>query len=77
MTANQFRKGHRIRVSISTTFFPHFSRNLHTGALETTSSGMRTARITIHHNTRYPSRLILPIMDWGAGREARDARGRP
>ena len=62
LTANQFRKGHRIRVSISTTFFPHFSRNLHTGELETTSSRMRRARITIHHDARYPSRLILPVM---------------
>jgi putative CocE/NonD family hydrolase len=62
LTANEFKKGDRIRVSISTTFFPHFSRNLHTGELETTSSRMRTARITIHHDARYPSRLILPVM---------------
>jgi putative CocE/NonD family hydrolase len=62
LTANEFKKGHRIRVSISTTFFPHFSRNLHTGELETVSSRMRTARITIHHDARYPSRLILPVM---------------
>lgn len=61
-TGNQFRKGHRIRVNISTTFSPHFSRNLHTGELETTSSRMRTARVTIHHDSRYPSRLILPVM---------------
>jgi uncharacterized protein len=62
LTANEFKKGHRIRVSISTTFFPHFSRNLHTGELETTSSRMRKARITIHHDPRHPSRLILPVM---------------
>ncbi len=61
-TANEFRRGHRIRVSISTTFFPHFSRNLHTGELEQVSSRMRTARITIHHDPRYQSRLILPVM---------------
>jgi putative CocE/NonD family hydrolase len=62
LTANEFKKGHRIRVVISTTFFPHFSRNLHTGELETTSSRMRKARIIIHHDARYPSRLILPVM---------------
>jgi uncharacterized protein len=62
LTANEFKRGHRIRVSISTTFFPHFSRNLHTGELETTSARVRTARITIHHDARYPSRLILPVM---------------
>jgi putative CocE/NonD family hydrolase len=62
MTANEFRKGHRIRVVLSTTFFPHFSLNLHTGELETTSSRMRKARIIIHHDARYSSRLILPVL---------------
>jgi putative CocE/NonD family hydrolase len=68
LTANEFKKGHRIRMSISTTFFPHFSRNLHTGELETTGSRMRTARVTIHHDARYPSRLILPVMKDNGGR---------
>jgi putative CocE/NonD family hydrolase len=62
MTANEFKKGHRIRVHITTTFFPHFSRNLHTGDLEAVSSRMRTATVTIHHEPRYRSRLILPVM---------------
>ena len=62
LTANTFKKGHRIRVYLSTTFFPHFSRNLHTGELETTSARMRTARITVHHDTRYPSMIILPVL---------------
>ena len=66
-TANQFKRGHRIRVAISTTFFPHFSRNLHTGELEQASSAMRTARITIHHDPRHPSRLILPVMRAAGG----------
>ena len=34
ITSNVFRKGHRIRVQISATFFPNFSRNLQTGELE-------------------------------------------
>jgi hypothetical protein len=38
LTANEFKKGHRIRVSVSATFFPHFSRNLHTGELELRTS---------------------------------------
>jgi predicted acyl esterase len=67
LTANEFRKGHRIRVSISATFFPHFSRNLHTGELETISSRMQQARITIHHNPRHSSRLILPVIGRAAG----------
>jgi predicted acyl esterase len=38
------------------------SRNLHTGELETVSSRTQKARITIHHDGNYPSRLILPVM---------------
>jgi putative CocE/NonD family hydrolase len=63
MTGNLFAKGHRIRVQISAEFFPHFSRNLHTGKLETSeSSEMRTATVRIHHDGRYPSRIVLPVI---------------
>jgi putative CocE/NonD family hydrolase len=61
MTSQVFRKGHRIRVQISATFFPAFSRNLHTGARETSSAETRTATITIHHDRRHASRIVLPI----------------
>ena len=43
-------------------FFPHFSRNLHTGERETTSARMRKATITIHHDSRNPSRLVVPVL---------------
>jgi putative CocE/NonD family hydrolase len=62
LTSNVFQKGHRIRAQISTTFFPNFSRNLHTGDLETVSGTARRARIRIHHDREHPSRLILPII---------------
>ena len=61
-TSNRFRQGHRIRVQISTAFSPHFSRNLHSGELETTSMKMQTATISIHHDARYPSRITLPVV---------------
>jgi len=62
VTSNLFRQGHRLRVQISATFFPHFSRNLHTGELETVSARMQTATLRIHHDRRYPSRLLLPVI---------------
>ena len=62
LTANTFLKGHRIRVAIMTSFAPGFSRNLHSGDLESTSDVARTARITILHDDRYKSRLILPVL---------------
>ncbi len=62
MTSNVFRKGHRIRAQISATFFPHFSRNLHTGKLEMESAEMRKATIRIHHDKKNPSRIVLPVI---------------
>ena len=62
MTGNTFRKGHRLRLVVCGSFFPHFSRNLQTGELETVSAVSRPARIHVHHSARYPSRLVLPVV---------------
>jgi putative CocE/NonD family hydrolase len=61
VTANVFQKGHRIRVQVSSTFFPNFSRNLHTGESETVSSRMQTATIRVHHDREHPSRISLHV----------------
>lgn len=61
VTSNVFRRGHRLRVQISSSFFPHFSRNLHTGESEVSSAEMRKATLRIYHNRRHPSRLLLPV----------------
>ncbi|MCH7822665.1 MAG: CocE/NonD family hydrolase [Proteobacteria bacterium] len=62
MVANTFKAGHRIRAQISASFAPHLSRNLQTGQSESVSSESQIANITIHHNTQYPSALILPVI---------------
>jgi hypothetical protein len=62
LTANTFRSGHRIRVVVMTSFTPHFSRNPHTGELESVSAKNRDAGVTIHHSERYPFRMILPVL---------------
>jgi len=62
MTGNLFRKGHRIRLVVCGAFFPHFSRNLQTGELETASAISRPGRIYVHQSPRYPSRLVLPVV---------------
>jgi hypothetical protein len=61
-TSNVFKKGHRIRVQISSAFFPHFSRNLQTGESEIVASRMRKAHVHIYHDARHPSRVILPVV---------------
>jgi putative CocE/NonD family hydrolase len=62
-TANVFAKGHRIRVEISSSYYPYYLRNLNTGAdnigLETATV---VARQTIYHNARYPSHVMLPVI---------------
>ncbi|HVO64017.1 MAG TPA: CocE/NonD family hydrolase [Terriglobales bacterium] len=63
ITSNVFRKGHRIRVQISASFFPNFSRNLQTGKSEVTSAEMKKASIRIYHSRKYPSQAILPIVE--------------
>jgi uncharacterized protein len=70
MTANTFKRGHRIRVHVAAAFYPHFSRNLHTGELETTHSAMRPARITIHHDRQHPSLLVLSVAPHGVTQAA-------
>ncbi len=60
--SNVFRKDHRIRVQISAAFFPHFSRNLHTGESEAVSAKMRKATIRIHHDRARPSRILLSVV---------------
>ena len=62
VTGNLFAKGHSLRLVVSAAFFPHFSRNLHTGELETASSAARKAEVRIHHDPRYPSALTLPVV---------------
>ncbi|HVE80159.1 MAG TPA: CocE/NonD family hydrolase [Gemmatimonadaceae bacterium] len=62
LTANRFRRGHRVRVHLMTAFAPHFSRNLHTGASERDTRAARAARVVVRHDARYPSRVILPVV---------------
>jgi uncharacterized protein len=61
ITANRFQKGHQIRVQISASFFPNFSRNLQTGESERTSSMMQKATISIYTDHTHPSRAVLPV----------------
>ena len=61
VTSNLFRRGHRIRAQVSASFFPNFSRNLHTGDLETVSARMKRATIRLHHDRDHPSQITLPI----------------
>ena len=62
-TSNLFKPGHRIRIEISSSNFPHFDRNLNTGGNNFDEDEPVTARNSIHHSKQYPSRVVLPIVD--------------
>jgi putative CocE/NonD family hydrolase len=62
ITSNVFQKGHRIRVQISGSFFPNFSRNLQTGEPEAVSAKIQRATIRIYHDEEHPSQVVLPIV---------------
>src|SRR5207247_7284985 len=66
LTSNIFQKGHRIRVQISGSFFPNFSRNLQTGELENESARLQKARISIYGDRRHTSPLVSPSIQRGA-----------
>jgi uncharacterized protein len=62
-TSNLFRKGHRIRVDISSSSFPRFDRNLNTGNDYATDTTLLKADQTIYHSSKYPSCIVLPVID--------------
>jgi len=61
-TSNYFKKGHRIRVEISSSNFPRFARNLNTGGNNYDESKAVVAHNKIHHSVKYPSKIMLPII---------------
>jgi putative CocE/NonD family hydrolase len=61
-TATVFKAGHRIRLEISSSNFPHYARNLTNGRFDGSAASARQARQTILHTDPYPSRLDLPVV---------------
>ena len=61
-TSNYFAKGHRIRIEVSSSNFPRFTRNLNTGGNNYDEAEGVVATNQIHHSTGYPSQIRLPIV---------------
>ncbi len=62
-TANTFKRGHRIRLEITSSSFPRWDRNLNTGESAVTSARMQVARQNILHDAAHPSALTLWVID--------------
>ncbi|HKF75541.1 MAG TPA: CocE/NonD family hydrolase [Candidatus Dormibacteraeota bacterium] len=61
-TSNVFFAGHRIRLDVTSSSFPRFSRNLNTGEDVGTGTRRAVARQTVLHSTEYPSHIVLPVV---------------
>jgi putative CocE/NonD family hydrolase len=61
-TSNVFRKGHRIRLEVSSSNFPRFDRNPNTGHELFADSQTRPAVQTVMHNRGFASHLVLPVI---------------
>ncbi|MEU6148515.1 CocE/NonD family hydrolase [Actinosynnema sp. NPDC047251] len=70
-TSTVFRPGHRIRVEVSSSNFPHFDRNPNTGDLPGTSTEVVSALQTVHHGGPALSRVVLPVVPPDATRPYR------
>jgi putative CocE/NonD family hydrolase len=62
VTGNVFRKGHCIRLEVSSSNFPRFDRNLNTGGVFGQESELRSAQQTVYHERAYPSHVVLPVI---------------
>jgi putative CocE/NonD family hydrolase len=61
-TSNVFKKGHRLRLYVSSSNFPRFNRNPNTGEPMLGASRLVNARQTIYHDGKYSSALTLPVI---------------
>jgi len=62
-TGITFEKGWKIRLEITSAFFPHFSRNLNTGGHNEMETKYVKAKQNIYHSEEYPSHLLLPVVN--------------
>jgi putative CocE/NonD family hydrolase len=63
-TAHRFRRGHRIRVQVSSGAFPRYARNPGTGEPHATAVTLRAADQEVHHDPAHASAIVLPVRDF-------------
>lgn len=66
-TSVVLKRGHRIRVDISSSNFPRFDVNPNTGEPLNNNRRWRIAENTIYFDAQHPSRIVLPVIPAGRG----------
>ncbi|WP_039356004.1 CocE/NonD family hydrolase [Candidatus Protochlamydia amoebophila] len=64
-TSLVFAKGHSIRISISSSNYPRYEKNLNVGLIGSQRGEFKSAHNTIYMGEKYPSQLILPVVRKG------------
>ena len=60
-TANTFRRGHRIRLQVSSGAHPLFARNTGSGERLADATRLCPADQEVLHDPSHPSALVLPV----------------
>jgi uncharacterized protein len=60
-TAYRFRRGHSMRVQVSSGAHPRWNRNFGTGEPIATATTMLAAEQTVYHDREHPSAIVLPV----------------
>ena len=61
-TSTVFRRGHRLRLEVSSSNHPRFDRHPNTGRPVATEAEPVAATQTVYHDRGRPSRLVLPVI---------------
>jgi len=65
-TSNIFKRGHRLRLDVSSSNFPRFDINPNTGEPLNDNRQTKIAINTVYHDVSRPSQLILPVVSANA-----------
>ena len=61
-TSNYFAPGHSLRIEVSSSNFPRFTRNLNTGGNNYDETEGVVANNQVHHSAEYPSQIRIPVV---------------
>jgi len=61
-SSNFFAPGHSLRIEVSSSNFPRFTRNLNTGGNNYDESEGVVAHNEVHHSAQYPSQIRIPVV---------------
>jgi putative CocE/NonD family hydrolase len=61
-TSNYFAPGHSLRIEVSSSNFPRFTRNLNTGGRNYDETEGVVAHNRVLHSAEYPSQVRIPVM---------------